>query len=569
MPDSLLKTLAFFVVLGGLIFVHELGHFLVAKLMGVKVIRFSLGFGPRLFGFQRGETEYRIAALPLGGYVKMAGDDPTAEVAPEDQGRGFLEQAPWKRLLIAVAGPAMNLILPLALFVGLFWAANGSPILGATVGTVIPGSPAAKVGLEPGDRIASLAAPGEPQRSIRDFQDLVDFVVPRPDQTVVMTVERAGRLLPPITIRTGSDQESNGLETTRRGIIGVAPFYTPARVGPATPGAAGPLQPFDLVVSAGGKPVGNAVELGRILAAAACRPLDLEVYREVPRKLPGAALADYTRAQLAGVPTCQDGKPTIRIVDPMVSAAIAAVEPGSPADRAGLRRGDVVTAVNGTPVHTFNELATAVNRDLADARPGTLMLSDGRTVTLAAEKVVSENEVTGNPDTTWTVGISGDRRALLDERALYVPTVKLQRGPMEVAAQAVHETAGQLRSLVVGVAGIFSGRINSNRMGSIIMIFEETGKAVDRGWSYFIYFLAFISVNLGVMNLLPIPVLDGGHIAQSVVETVTRRPLSIRAREIANVVGLIVLISLFLFAFRNDIVRKLNANRPVAEESMR
>ncbi len=569
MPDSLLKTLAFFVVLGGLVFVHELGHFLVAKLMGVKVIRFSLGFGPRVLGFQRGETEYRIAALPLGGYVKMAGDDPTAEVAPEDQGRGFLEQAPWKRLLIAVAGPAMNLLLPLALFVGLFWAGNGTPILSATVGTVIPGSPAARVGLEPGDRIASLAAPGEPERTIRDFQDLVDFVVPRPDQTVAMTVERAGRLLPPITIRTGSDQESNGLETTRRGIIGVAPFYTPARVGPTEPGAAGPLQPFDLVVSVDGKPVGRAVELTRVLAAAACRPVDLEVMREVPRRLPGAALADYTRAHLAGVPTCRDGKPTIRIVDRMVSAAIAAVEPGSPADRAGLRRGDVVTAVNGTTVHTFNELATAVNRDLADARPGTLTLSDGRTVTLAAEKVVTENEVTGNPETTWTVGISGDRRALLDERALNVPTVPLQRGPVEVAQQAVHETAAQLRSLVVGVAGIFSGRINSNRMGSIIMIFEETGKAVDRGWGYFIYFLAFISVNLGVMNLLPIPVLDGGHIAQSVVETVTRRPLSIRAREIANVVGLIVLISLFLFAFRNDIVRKLNANRPVAEESMR
>src|SRR5512133_1556024 len=105
MPDLLLKTGSIVVLLGGLIFVHELGHFIAAKLLGVKVVRFSIGFGPRLFGFTRGETEYRIAALPLGGYVKMAGDDPSEELAPEERGRGFLEQPPWKRFVIAAAGP--------------------------------------------------------------------------------------------------------------------------------------------------------------------------------------------------------------------------------------------------------------------------------------------------------------------------------------------------------------------------------------------------------------------------------------------------------------------------------
>ncbi len=569
MPGSLLTPLAFVLVLGGLIFVHELGHFVVAKLMGVKVIRFSLGFGPRLLGFQKGETEYQIAALPLGGYVKMAGDDPTAELAPEDRGRGFLEQAPWKRLVIAAAGPAMNLLLPLALFIGVIWAANGSPFPSATVGTVIPGSPAEKVGLEPGDRILTLGPQGQPEQVVRDFQDLVDFVVPRPDQAIVMKVERAGRILPPIMIRTGSDQESDGLETTRRGIIGVAPFYTPARVGPASPGAAGPLQPFDLVVSVDGKPVGNALELKRAVAAASCRSVDLDVYREVPRKLPGAVLADYARQHLPGVPTCRDGKPTLHVLDPLVSASVAAVEPGSPADRAGIRRGDVITAVDGRPVHTYRELVEAVNRELASSRPGVFTLADGRTVTVAAEEVVTRNEVTGNPESEWTIGISQDRRALLDERTLDVPTVPLQRGPGEVVQQAVRATASQLRKLVVGVAMIFSGKINPDRMGSIIMIYQETGKAVEQGWNYFIAFVAFISVNLGLMNLLPIPVLDGGHIAQSVVETVTRRPLSIRAREIANMVGLILLVSLMLFAFRNDFVRWWNANRPVVEEPTR
>src|SRR5512132_3398048 len=104
------------VLLGVLVFVHELGHFLAAKALGVKVLRFSIGFGPRLFGVRRGETEYRLSALPLGGYVKMAGDDPSEAVAPEDRGRGFLEQTPWKRLAIAIAGPGMNLLFPGVIF---------------------------------------------------------------------------------------------------------------------------------------------------------------------------------------------------------------------------------------------------------------------------------------------------------------------------------------------------------------------------------------------------------------------------------------------------------------------
>jgi regulator of sigma E protease len=182
MPDLLLKIGSIVLLLGGLIFVHELGHFVVAKLMGVKVVRFSIGFGPRLFGVQRGETEYRIALLPLGGYVKMAGDDPSESLAPEDAGRGFLEQRPWKRLLIAVAGPAANLIFPGVIYIALALAQNGEPAPGPVVGTVAPGTPAAEAGLLPGDRILSVAAPGQPADPVRYFSDLRDLVSPHPGE---------------------------------------------------------------------------------------------------------------------------------------------------------------------------------------------------------------------------------------------------------------------------------------------------------------------------------------------------------------------------------------------------
>src|SRR5574340_998114 len=195
MPDLLLKIGSIVLLLGGLIFVHELGHFLVAKLMGVKVLRFSIGFGPRLFGVQRGETEYRIALLPLGGYVKMAGDDPSEALAQEDRGRGFLEQAPWRRLLIALAGPAANLIFPGVIYVALAAGQNGEPTAGPVVGTVAPGTPADRAGLLPGDRILTVTIPGGPARPVRYFSDLRDLVSPHPGQSLSFAVDRAGRPL--------------------------------------------------------------------------------------------------------------------------------------------------------------------------------------------------------------------------------------------------------------------------------------------------------------------------------------------------------------------------------------
>jgi regulator of sigma E protease len=568
MPNTILKPIAFIVLLGVLIFVHELGHYLVAKLLRVKVLRFSIGFGPPIFSFHRGETEYRVAWIPLGGYVKMAGADPTEEVAPEDRGRGFLDQRPWRRLLISVAGPAMNLLLPFLLLAAVFWGQNGRLVPAPVVGTVVPGSPADRAGLKPGDRVLTVEGPSG-KVSLRYFADLQREITPHPGQPLQLEVERAGRVLPPMTLRPGEDERLIGLERVRQGVIGITGNYPQARVAPVAPGAAGPVEPFDLVIAVNGAPVKHAVELTSALELAACQPAELEVLRERPRTLPGAVLADYTRERLAQVPTCRDGKPSLRVVDPWLSAAVAAVEPGGPAAQAGVKRGDVITAVNGKPVHNALELQTVVSAELGTYEPGTLTLADGRTLPITASRSSRLDELSGKTVVSPTLGLHAGGMALADARALDVPRVELRLGPGEIIATAWEKTVEQIRLLLVGIAKMFSGEISTRHVGGFIQIVQETGRAVELGLEYFIGFMAFISVNLAIMNLLPIPVLDGGQIVQSLLEAVTRRPLSIRMREIANVVGLILIVSLMIFAFHNDIMRLFQRDRPVSQEVVR
>ena len=552
--DLLLKAGSIVLLLGALIFVHELGHFLVAKLLDVKVVRFSIGFGPRLFGFTRGETEYRVAALPLGGYVKMAGDDPGETPKPEDQGRGFLEQSPFRRFLIAFAGPAANLVFPVVLYLAIGLLQNGRPVPGPVVGTVAPGSPAALAGLEPGDRILSVAPSAGPARPIRWFNDLRDAVSPHPGEPLRFEVEREGRRLAPLVITPAPERESNPIEATVRGVIGVTPAYAPALVAPAAPGAAGPVEPFDLVVRAGGAPVRHAGDLSRALGAARCAPIDLEVLREEPVRVPGAALSTWQPLALAGVPTCARGHPSLLPADPTLSTFVGQVAPGGPAEAAGLRRGDAIAAVNGRAVRSFRD----INALAGEFKPGervTLALAGGREVSLVPAEQTMRDEATGEASRRTVLGFSAAARPPLQAAALLADQVPLRLTVAEVSGHAVGQLWEVTRLTVLGIAKIVTGDISFKTVGGPIMLFSIAAQAVEEGWESFLFKMALISVNLGLMNLVPIPVLDGGHIAASAVEAVTRRRLSLRSREIANLVGLALLALLMIAVFKNDIAR--------------
>jgi regulator of sigma E protease len=573
MPATLLQIGAIVLFLGGLIFVHELGHFLVAKALGVKVLRFSIGFGPRVFGFRRGETEYWISVFPLGGYVKMAGElgEEPEQLPQEDRGRGYLEQSPLRRLAISAAGPAANLAFPVLVYFALAVAENGAPTPGPFVGMVAPGSPAAVAGLRPGDRILSVEAPGERAREVRRFGDLRALVGPHPQEPLLFRVQRDGEEIAPLTIVPALELDRNPIETTRRGVLGVSATYAPAVVAPARAGAAGPLEPFDLVVAAGGKPVRHMLELERAAAAARCAPLDLEVVRERPIELPAATLADPRRVTLAGVPTCdREGRPAFLPADPTLSTFVAAVEPGSPAERAGLRRGDAIASVNGKPVLSFRDINALSAEFLppppqADEPEGAergearvevrLGLADGRSVVLVAAKERFVDELTREERARWVLGFHPERRAMVDGAALVVEEIPMRRSVAEMAAFAWEQLRTVVRLTLLGIVKIVTGDISFKTVGGPLMLFSIASEAAEEGWSSFLFQMALISVNLGLMNLLPIPVLDGGNIAQALLEAVTRRPLSARARVVAQAVGLALLVTLMLFVFKNDIVR--------------
>jgi len=493
--EFLLKTGSIVLLLGGLIFVHELGHFLAAKALGVKVLKFSIGFGPKLFGLRWHGTDYLVSILPLGGYVKMAGDDPGEEVPPEDRGKGFLEQRPWKRFAIAFAGPGANLAFPVAIYFALALAQNGSTVPGPTLGTISPGSPAEKAGLRSGDRVTRVGLPDGRELPVRYFADLRQAVGPRPGDRLEFTVERGGeRLVVPVV--PAAEKDVTPLETTVRGVIGVTPAFPPAVVAPTAPGAAGPLRPFDLVVEAAGRPVRHMGELARILDASGCAPVDVQVLRERPVDVAGVAVSSYEPVRLSAVPTCAGGQRTLAAADPSVSTFVAEVAPGSPAAQAGLVRGDRITAVNGRPVQSFRELNQLAPEFLA-GKAVRLDLAGGRTAELVPAEEEYRDELTREPKRRVTLGFFPDQRALVQGKALMAEDATLSIGAGEALSSAVGHLVEVVRLTALGIARIVSGEISFKTVGGPIMLFSIAAQAAQEGWESFLFKMALISVNLG------------------------------------------------------------------------
>ncbi len=415
-----------------LVFVHELGHFLAARRVGVRVLAFSVGFGPRLLGFTRGGTEYKIAAIPLGGFVKMAGE------TVEDQRSGapdeFLSKTKWQRFQVLIAGPAMNIALAILVLWAVLLQGADLPAyrdMPPVVGALETNAPARKAGVEVGDRILRVD-----DRSVETWDDFLIAIAGKARREVTLLVERDGQ------------------QTTRT----------------VTPRAEGKY------------------EIGEIG------------------------------------------------VLPNTHPHIRSVVAGEPADKAGLKVADVILAINGETVSFSRQISTLINKQ------------SGREIAIRFARNGQEQDVRLVPikraEKSWAIGIG------ISDQLTHVDP-----GVFEALKMSVVQNWEATGLIFRTLAGLFTGETSPRQLMGPVGIASLSGESAQAGIIPLLGLLASISLNLGLLNLMPIPVLDGGHILILLLEGIARRDFSIRIKERMLIGGFVLLMLLMVTVIYNDLTR--------------
>ncbi len=532
---------AFVLMLSVLIFVHELGHFLVARWCGVRVLKFCLGFGPPIgigrwrLAWKRNGTEYAIAWFPLGGFVKMLGENPDEIDDPElraHPSEALGAKPLWQKLAIVFAGPAMNLMLPVAIFaVTLF---VGMPRPAPVIGAVEAASPGERAGLAAGDRL--LAADATPIAWWGDFEDLVRN---HPGDALTLRYERAGESREvrfEIASRAALD-EFGKVQAT--GWVGLGHRRLTAMIG--VPDATGPahragLRSGDVIVSVAGNPIEDWSGLAAAVAAASGR-VAIEVDRG---PAPGERLAFE-------IPALGDLS-ALGVVP--ANVLVSSVEPDSPAARAGLLRGDLILSVDGALVGSFLSFAETVRT--SDGRVLALVVArDGKLEAMNVTPEMAPIDIgLGIEEPRFRVGVTAEAATL--SGAVAIDQV---RNPLVAVPRAIGMTLEVTHMFLRGLGKIVTGEVSRKQVAGPIGIAQIAGNAFERGWETYLSTLILISINLGILNLLPIPILDGGQALLFLAEGVKRSPLSLRTRMVFQQIGLTVLMLLMGMAFWNDISR--------------
>ncbi len=431
------SLIAFLVLIGVLVWFHELGHFLMAKLFGVRVEIFSIGFGPPIVSKRFGETIYQIAAIPLGGYVKLYGEEESV-----NDPKAFSSKKPWQKILIALGGPLFNFILTIILFAAVFTAGVEVPKYlkePVVVGYVEKNSWAEEVGLKPGDRI--LRINGYEVKKWEDLKDILLRLSLKGERTTELYVERKGKV---VSIKVVLPEFKTGREK-----LGIAPYLPPV--------------------------------VGRVMEH-------------------------------------------------------------SPAHQVGLKPGDLILEVNGKKINTWYELVEEVRR--SEGKSLKLKVNrEGRVIEISV--IPAKHPRTGQP----FLGITPK-----------VETIKISYSLAESFSRAVERTKELTILTFQVIKGLITGDVSFKTLGGPIAIAQFAGQAAESGILPFLTTMAFISLQLGIFNLLPLPVLDGGLILLFFIEWVRGRPLPDKFKEVWQKVGIALILTLMVFVIVNDILRLFGLN---------
>jgi regulator of sigma E protease len=427
------------VLIGVMIMIHELGHFWAARFFDVKVEAFSFGFGPRLFGFRRGETDYRFSLVLFGGYVKMAGEQPSDEATQDP--RSLLAKPRWQRLIIAFAGPFMNIVLAIGLLTGLYmikFQKISDADMEAVIGHVMPDSPAAKAGIQDGDRIVKLDGKPDPTWEDIGLKELAGAYRP-----MYLTVERAGKR-------------------------------------------------FDTTVT--------------------------------------PTLSERSGVGFAG----WDGRGQIQL---------GAVEANMPADKAGLKKGDLLISVNGQPIHSqfkFQEITKN-----SGGKPIEIEYQrDGQTLHVTVAPVFAKVDAPAR----WMIGVIPTPKFNLITTRLSFP---------DALSESVRQNSKGALLIVQVLKGMVERRMSTKNLTGPIGMGSMAGEAAREGPSAFFLLMSTVSLNLAIFNLLPIPILDGGVILMLLVEMIMQRDLSLNVKEAVFKVGFVCIMAIVAFVLYNDISKML------------
>ena len=538
-------------LLGVLILAHELGHFLVAKLLGVKVLRFSLGFGPRLFGVKIGSTEYQISLFFLGGYLRLLGEDPSELVSDNEREQALFARPLWQRYAIVVAGPLFNLLLPIGIY--FIHYIGQKTQLAPTIGTIIAGLPAAQAGLLPGDRVEAVDG-----HFVRSWEDLEEIISESPNKTLRFAIRRGNsaeeRDVSPTVLQRKTPL--NISETV--GWIGVSPRFQLPEVGIVdltSPAAQAGLRTFDYIISVNGAPVSHWAEFERAMQRAGASPLRITYLRGTHSILPFAHVEVQEPGSTVVIPQAVLDAAGGRHYQTGIEISelfVYSVEPGSPADRIGLRRGDQLLALDGQPILHWNILRQRLNSDPERLFHLTWDTPGGeRREAYFKQELRSELDAYRQEEQRLVFGAT-NRFAWKT-----ADPVPVHNRFFYAVGHAFTRTWEIVVFTTQGFFQIMRGEVSPQSLGGPITIGYAAGVAAEQGLAQYLWLMALLSINIGLINFLPIPILDGGLLMFFTIELFKRRPPSPRARAVATYFGIVVVVLLVAFALKNDVVRFL------------